>query len=329
MQSDIPTSTRNENKNMTTLHLRKSVGRSPLRRGLSLIPFSLASALAVSALIIFAPINTRADTCTPPPPDMVNWWPGDGIAIDIQGSNDATPVNGATFAPGKVGQAFSFDGVNDVVSVPDNPSLTLGAGPFSIDLWVKFNLLAGREPFIAHDEGGGNTNKWIFWYDAVGEQLPGPALRFAINGPGIGPVDTIFAPWNPNTGQWYHVGVTRNGSTYTLYIDGLAVTTATNTIAIPDPTVPLTIGKAEAYLLHGLIDEVEIFHRTLSDSEIQAIYNAGSAGKCKPPCIPPPPDMISWWPGDGNANDIIGSTNGTLQNGATFAPGYGWAGVQF
>src|SRR5205085_6828151 len=72
---------------------------------------------------------------------------------------------------------------------------------------------------------------------------------------------------------------------------------------------------------NGLIDEPTIYNRALSDAEIQAIYSAGSAGKCKPVCTPPPPNMVSWWPGDGNANDIQGSNNGTLQNGATFAAG--------
>src|SRR5437016_1077312 len=38
-------------------------------------------------------------------------------------------------------------------------------------------------------------------------------------------------------------------------------------------------------------------------------------------CVPPPPDMVAWYPGDGNADDIIGGNNGTLENGATFAPG--------
>jgi uncharacterized repeat protein (TIGR01451 family) len=75
--------------------------------------------------------------------------------------------------------------------------------------------------------------------------------------------------------------VTRNGSAYALYIDGVQVATATNSIAIPDPAASLTIGRAEAYFLNGLVDEVEIFNRALTASEVQAIYNAGSAGKCK------------------------------------------------
>src|SRR5262249_60170423 len=70
----------------------------------------------------------------------------------------------------------------------------------------------------------------------------------------------------------------------------------------------------------GLVDEVEIFNRALSQAESHSIVNAGNAGKCKP-CVTPPPNMVSWWPGDGNANDIQDGNNGTLQGGATFAAG--------
>ncbi|MGH8530401.1 MAG: LamG-like jellyroll fold domain-containing protein [Nevskiales bacterium] len=40
-----------------------------------------------------------------------------------------------------------------------------------------------------------------------------------------------------------------------------------------------------------------------------------------PGCVEPPPNLVAWYPGDGNANDIQGGHDGTLQNGATFAPG--------
>src|SRR6185369_14348079 len=52
-------------------------------------------------------------------------------------------------------------------------------------------------------------------------------------------------------------------------------------ISIPNPVAPLTIGRAENFFLNGFVDEVEIFNRALSASEIQAIYNADSAGSCK------------------------------------------------
>ncbi len=62
------------------------------------------------------------DTCTPPPSGMVSWWRGQDDANDSVGTNHGTMMNGATFAPGKVGQAFSFDGVDDYVELPPTAS---------------------------------------------------------------------------------------------------------------------------------------------------------------------------------------------------------------
>src|SRR3989304_5996219 len=55
----------------------------------------------------------QVQQCVTPPSGMVSWWGGDGNAFDIIGANNGTLMNGATYAAGKVGQAFSFDGVND------------------------------------------------------------------------------------------------------------------------------------------------------------------------------------------------------------------------
>src|SRR5437764_10281084 len=59
---------------------------------------------------------------------------------------------------------------------------------------------------------------------------------------------------------------------------------------------------------------------TLSLHDALPIYNAGSAGKCRT-CTSPPPNTLSWWPGEGNVNDIQGNNNGTLEGSTTFAPG--------
>jgi hypothetical protein len=96
-------------------------------------------------------------------------------------------------------------------------------------------------------------------------------------------IDPICFPWNPSVGQWYHVAVTRNASTYNLYLNGVRVATSKNRVdAIQDAAAPLTIGNAEDYFFKGRLDEVEIFDRALSASEIKSIYDAGSAGKCLP-----------------------------------------------
>src|SRR5579883_1193085 len=63
--------------------------------------------------------------CTPAPPGLVSWWPGDGSAADSAGQNNGTQVGNVTFTPGEVGQAFSLSGNGDYITIPDSPSLSL------------------------------------------------------------------------------------------------------------------------------------------------------------------------------------------------------------
>src|ERR1051326_8627096 len=81
-----------------------------------------------------------APTCVPPPPNMTLWLPGDGDAKDLVDSNHGTLQNGALAnGAGKVGQAFSLDGIDDYVSVANAPELNVGTGDFSMDAWIKTN----------------------------------------------------------------------------------------------------------------------------------------------------------------------------------------------
>jgi len=107
---------------------------------------------------------------------LISWWPGDGDADDIHDDNPGTLQGGASFAPGMVGQAFSFDGSDDFVRVPHSPSLN-PSGSFSIDAWI----------FPTQDEEGGVVVKWGDTGEWSNERaytfhtLPGLALRFAIS----------------------------------------------------------------------------------------------------------------------------------------------------
>ena len=82
---------------------------------------------------------------------------------------------------------------------------------------------------------------------------------------------------------WYHIAVIKFGTTYTLYLNG----NYENSKSILDDIDITSLqigrrldpGRGFGYF-NGLIDEVEIFNRALDASEIQAIYLAGSAGKC-------------------------------------------------
>ena len=220
--------------------------------------------------------------CVPPPDNMVSWWPGDANANDIVDGNDGTEY-GATFAAGMVGQAFSFDGVDDYVEVPDADNLDM-TNELTIDAWFynKGKIDPGmRWQRIIHKNYRKNYEMWI---DDSNRKL-----SFRI-GNESGNIAILSSGTTIQFDIWYHVAAVYDGSSMKLYLNGDLSNSMTTTIAplgiTTDPVIIGNVGTDISSFNHnrpfkGLIDEVEIFSRALSQEEIQAIYFAGSAGKCK------------------------------------------------
>ncbi len=110
-----------------------------------------------------------ADVCTPAPSGLVSWWGGDDNALDIVGTNNGTLQGSATYASGKVGQAFSFDGGEDnYVEIPNSSSLN-PTGAFSVDGWFYIDPSASGNAgeiatLVAKTEGSTN-NGWALYFD--------------------------------------------------------------------------------------------------------------------------------------------------------------------
>lgn len=261
-----------------------------------------------------AGITPPPPSCVEPPDNLVSWYPGDGNAFDIQGANDGTLQNGATFAAGKVEQAFSLDGVDDFVTVPDSASLDVTQ--ITVDAWIYLTGvgdITDHQGIYAKSDNTGDSYSLFIRDSTLG-------LYNSLTFNGVGQVfETGGGVIQP--GVWQHVAQTYDGTTLKNYVNGQLVQSWAVSGSITPNNGPLTISSRNGqHPFQGLIDEVEVFNRALSQSEIQAIVDAGSAGKCRP-CTPPPSEMVSWYPGDGNAFDIQGANDGTLQNGATFAAG--------
>ncbi len=212
--------------------------------------------------------------CVSAPTNLTAWFPGEGDATDVKGGLNGTALNGAGFAAGKVGQGFTFNGSTAVVQVPDNAAWNFGANDFTVETWVKFNVLTSQDILVGHSEGTGSVNKWIFW-------RKNGAIEFHLNGSAVSNI-TSDASFAPTVGQWYHVAVVRSANTYKFYVDGAQNgTDRFDSNTVPTAVAPLTLGQAEALTsLDGMLDEVQIFNRALSGAEIASVYNASIKGLC-------------------------------------------------
>jgi hypothetical protein len=232
-------------------------------------------------------ISTGTSPCVPPPSGLVSWWQAEGNANDAVDGNSGVLLNGATFAPGIVGQAFSFDGTNSYVRVADSPSLhftnalTIEAWiyPASVGAWHQIVSKWGvQDPLQTSYTTSLNPDGRIgLGVCASGNQSLAPVV-------GTTSTNSVL----PN--QWTHFAATYDGSALRMYLNGICEDQVAYNQGIFPGTEALAIGAAGAYAdgqilspFAGLIDEAAVYNRALADAEIAAIYNAGSAGKCTPP----------------------------------------------
>src|SRR6266480_4950384 len=254
-------------------------------------------------------------SCASAPAGMIAWWKGEGNATDSQDDHNGT-INDATFAPGEVGQAFTFDGTDDSVSIPDSNDWNFGTGDFTFDFWEKSSD-TDRISALAFDPNQGTNNLdfdfndtfglWVFWNSGGGTN-------------GVHAIQ-VGSPGDYTNDQWHHIALTRSGSTFTLYIDGVNVGTANDSEAINlsganNNFIGRDIG---GFFWNGQIDEVEVFKHALTAAEVASIYIAGRQGKC--PCTSPPDHMVSWWRGEGDAVDTQDGNDGTFNGTPSYGSG--------
>jgi Concanavalin A-like lectin/glucanases superfamily len=215
---------------------------------------------------------------------MVSWWPGDGNANDIQDGNNGTLMNGATFAPGEVDQAFQFNSSseNERVFIADSPNLAITAS-LTLDAWV--NAASPPPNGIGDIIFRGDDRPFL---DPYTLRMVGSNVRFQISD-AAGNIAYVEASLPLN--QFMLVAGTLDDATgvMTLYLNGTVAAQTTTTVrpygTLTGPNPGVSIGNLQSDTtlepFIGLIDEVEVFSRALAVSEVLAIYNAGSSGKCK------------------------------------------------
>jgi hypothetical protein len=223
---------------------------------------------------------------------LTAWWPADGDARELISGRDGEFKGDATTGSGLVDLAFRLDGDSDFIDVPDSGGLNFGPLDFTVDLWVNFTNTLGEQVLIEKwVQGDPIVDGWTL------TKLEDNALRLALETED-GTEDTVEtdAPLNIQPGIWYLFAVTRQDETIKLYMNGTVI--AEKDLPVSDLNSPASLkfghrGEPDnrGFYLNGRIDEVELYIGTaLSLDQIQAIYAAGSAGKCKD-AIPPRLDL--------------------------------------
>ena len=228
--------------------------------------------------------NGQADERHLGPSGIVSLWEGEGNANDAVDGNHGTAQNGATFVPGWVDQCFRFDGVDDIINdlgTPASFSFVQNTGVFTIEGWINLDDPdAPREQTIAANIFSAADKGFSFGVDNSGGQH-GLHMMLSLGGSLI--IDSHSPDGLINTLAWHHVAAVGNGSQVTFYVDGAAHAGSGTMGALSsgDATRAMDLGwnNVGSYF-GGHLDELAIYDEALSASVIQAIYNAGSTGRC-------------------------------------------------
>jgi len=263
---------------------------------------SNAASCTVSFTVVAPSTGCGTNSCITPPPGLVGWWPldelcGAGVFADLSGSGNAAVVEsggplcsaGSPFAvAGKVAGAAYFYGATVRGRAPNAPSLNFGAGDFSVDAWVNPVPVGPQnwQPIV--DKISLPTPTTAFGY-AVGITNSRVELRVG-NGGALTRLQSVNTVNFNNTWNFVAVSVDRTAQTVTFHVNGVNETPQTLTASGNfNSTVDLFIGGPQdpiAPVGELALDEVEIFSRALTNSEMTDLWNADRFGKCKPtlPC---------------------------------------------
>ena len=226
--------------------------------------------------------------CISPPSGLVGWWAGNDTTEDNISGSEGVRIGGVGYAPGKVGNAFSFprggEGVLQGIKIAPSDLLDVKS-KITIVAWIKpaGDLRSPIVEYLGHapiHAGEWGVHMWIW-------SPYGLYFNFVdINGFGHGQVnvDEIL----DRSGGFQLVSVSYDKATGKgrIYLNGKLINESDLgafdlktgyglNIGLRDPGVWGDEGS-----FSGLIDEVQIFDRALEQAELLAIYNADSAGLC-------------------------------------------------
>lgn len=244
--------------------------------------------------------------------DIIN-----GVMRDTSGYNNHGNFSGIStstfYVAGKVAQAGNFDGVDDYLAVPDHSSLqaTLTT-PFSLSFWFKIPMNGSADQSIATKFNGSQGYR-------VYTSSSDAKLYFVITNS-----DSSFQIVSANAlndGQWHYATIIYSGNSnrsgMSMYIDELPAVVGTDSPISSTISNTSTLYLGTSYtagneFLKGYLDNVKLYNRALSGSEIQQLYRIGAGAKIASSARGVASTglnsgLLSWWTFDGKdiSNGLI------------------------
>jgi len=206
---------------------------------------------------------------------------------DSVGTNHGVLTNGTTFTNGKIGRAFTFDGVNDYIALPNN-SINV-TGDFSISGWVYIpsGYVGGNQIYILDNI---SANTWYNNPNGYALSTYGNSIQFDLCNNTNTNLTLIYSYGGGGfpTNAWYHIVATRkSGVGSKIYLNGSLVASDSNTVnhthlaTVSKPCIGALDIPARGSVgyfppANTRIDAVTLWNKELTSTEITELYNSGT-----------------------------------------------------
>jgi hypothetical protein len=218
------------------------------------------------------PLSVTVSNTAPPVAGLVaayNFDEGAGTMLnDLSGRNNHGVVTGAAWsAAGRNGGALSFNGSSNWVTVADAATLDLTNG-MTVEAWVRPAALSGWRTVVMKETASGHAYSLY-----AHNNTPNPAVTITVGTADRTAAGSSALPLN----TWSHLAATYNGSALRLYVNGVQVRTINVTGNMATSSAPLRIGGNAVWgeYFSGLVDDVRVYSRALTVTEIQTDMNTG------------------------------------------------------
>jgi len=192
---------------------------------------------------------------------------------DASGNNLDGYLRGPAPVAGKFGTAVSLDGSDDYVQLPFAEQLAVSSGDFTWTGWFKYGASTADQPLLwAYNQGDVYSQLWL-----RAEPSKNRLRALAQSGETAITLQTS-KPYNDQA--WHHFALSRQGSAFTLYVDGVAAASATGSIGSVSPKRPFQIHLGQRLdglqNLKGALDDFRLYTRALTPTEISGIYTSNA-----------------------------------------------------